>query len=450
MATCFVVQGFGKKTDFTDGRVLDLDASYAIIKAAVEMAGLQCIRADEIAHSGTIDVPMYQQLLQADLVIADLSTYNVNAAFELGVRYGLRPCATIIVAEEGFKNPFDVGHIVIRRYKHLGEDIGAKEAKRFGDDLKMAIADILAKGETDSPVYTFLPDLTPPCKAVSKAAASEPVTAPAPAPTMVSRSRSFGLDDSLAGMDPPNTTPQEPAAQTAKAMLEQAQTMLQASDFTGACKLLQEVRKQRPNDSFVIQQLALCTYKSKQPTPEAALNEAKDILQALNPASTNDPETLGLWGAIHKRLWEITHQDVDLSESIDAYRRGFHLRQDFYNGINLAFLLDLRALNALNAGDREEGVTDSVLAKRIRREVIKYAEPELAKDFGNEKRYWILATLWEAAAGLGNSAAAEHWAAEAKALKMADWMIESTQKQIREMLTRQADIAKLARAPSPP
>ena len=87
MSTCFVVQGFGKKTDFTDGRVLDLDASYAVIKEGVEAAGLQCIRADEIQHSGTIDVPMYQQLLQADLVIADLSTYNVNAAFELGVRY---------------------------------------------------------------------------------------------------------------------------------------------------------------------------------------------------------------------------------------------------------------------------------------------------------------------------------------------------------------------------
>ena len=66
MASCFVVQGFGKKTDFTDGRVLDLDASYAIIKEAGEGAGLECIRADEIVQSGTIDVPMYKQWLQAD------------------------------------------------------------------------------------------------------------------------------------------------------------------------------------------------------------------------------------------------------------------------------------------------------------------------------------------------------------------------------------------------
>jgi hypothetical protein len=144
MARCFVIQGFGKKTDFTDGRVLDLDASYAVIKEAVEAAGFECLRADEIVHSGTIDQPMYEHLLRADLVIADLSTQNINAAFELGVRYGLRPRATIIVAEEGFKQAFDVSHLMIRRYKHLGEDIGRKEAARFQKELRDAMTEIVA------------------------------------------------------------------------------------------------------------------------------------------------------------------------------------------------------------------------------------------------------------------------------------------------------------------
>ena len=84
--TCFVVMGFGKKTDFETGRTLDLDKSYRnIIKPAVEAAGLKCIRADEIVHSGLIDVPMYEQLLNADVVVADLSTSNKNAFYELGV-----------------------------------------------------------------------------------------------------------------------------------------------------------------------------------------------------------------------------------------------------------------------------------------------------------------------------------------------------------------------------
>jgi hypothetical protein len=70
--TCLVVMGFGKKTDFETGRVLDLDKSYKnMIKPAVEAAGLKCIRADEIVHSGLIDVPMYEQLLNADVVVAE-------------------------------------------------------------------------------------------------------------------------------------------------------------------------------------------------------------------------------------------------------------------------------------------------------------------------------------------------------------------------------------------
>ena len=79
MKKCFVVMGFGEKTDLATGRTLDLDKTYRIIiKKAVETAGLECIRADDVIHSGTIDRPMYELLLEADIVIADLSTSNAN------------------------------------------------------------------------------------------------------------------------------------------------------------------------------------------------------------------------------------------------------------------------------------------------------------------------------------------------------------------------------------
>ena len=71
--------GFGQKTDLATGRVLDLDKSYRnIIKPAVTAAGYDCVRADEIQHSGVIDVPMYEMLFAADLVVADLSTANLE------------------------------------------------------------------------------------------------------------------------------------------------------------------------------------------------------------------------------------------------------------------------------------------------------------------------------------------------------------------------------------
>ena len=58
---------------------------------------------------------MYEWILKADLVIADLSTYNVNAAYSLACATGgVKARATGIIAEEQFKNPFDVSHIVLR------------------------------------------------------------------------------------------------------------------------------------------------------------------------------------------------------------------------------------------------------------------------------------------------------------------------------------------------
>ena len=90
---CYVIMPFGKKTDYQTGRILDMDATYqSVIKPAVEAAGLECVRADEIVHSGMIDVPMYELLLNADVVIADLSTLNSSVIYELGVpgtRFGL-------------------------------------------------------------------------------------------------------------------------------------------------------------------------------------------------------------------------------------------------------------------------------------------------------------------------------------------------------------------------
>jgi hypothetical protein len=93
MGSCFVIMGFGEKTDFQSNpqRLLNLDKTYEnIIKPAIEEAGLSGVRADEIIHFSVIDKPMYENLLSADLVVADLSTANVNATYEPGVRHALR------------------------------------------------------------------------------------------------------------------------------------------------------------------------------------------------------------------------------------------------------------------------------------------------------------------------------------------------------------------------
>ena len=427
--TCFVVMGFGKKTDFETGRVLDLNQSYQnLIKPAVEAADLKCIRADEIAHSGLIDVPMFDLLLKADVVVADLSTSNRNAIYELGVRHALRPYTTVIVAEEELmKSPFfDLNHIVIRKYKHLGEDIGVSEAKRFTTELTHAIKEIMAKEaklRRDSPVYQFIERLTPP------SIAEEVKSMVAAAAAIVSKSGA-----------PENATP---AHSELMARVDEAQ---RKDDWLKAKMLLEEIREMRKaspageskaEDPYILQRLALATYKSGHPDPESALKTARDLLNLLGPEVSNDTETLGLWGAVHKRLWDLTNEPQALDEAIRGAERGYYLRNDYYNGINYAFLLNVRASISNNLA---EAVADFVQARRIRREVIKICEQWLAANdspkSGTERsakfmesRYWVLATLAEAYVGLEDSLG-QTKLEEAFAAAPQEWMKNSTHDQV--------------------
>lgn len=130
--TCFVITGFGPKTDFETGRIIDLDKTFEhLIKPVFDDLKITCFRAKEIKHSGTIDVPMYEWIYKADIVVADVSTLNANALYELGVRHALRPNTTIVISEDQTKYPFDLNHTVIFKYEHLGKDIGVTEAIRF-------------------------------------------------------------------------------------------------------------------------------------------------------------------------------------------------------------------------------------------------------------------------------------------------------------------------------
>lgn len=429
--------GFGEKVDFETGRKLNLDASYQnLIKPAIEAAGLECIRADEITHSGNINVPMYQKILTADVVVADVSTANCNAFYELGVRHALRPATTIIISEDKFRFPFDIAQIAIRTYKHLGEDIGVSEAKRFTADLKNAITEILANDppQDDSPVYTFLHGLRrlklPDDMNVNEATAAAAAVA-----------------DANIEVAPD---------QTHSALMQKVDEAQQNGDFAQAKVLLSAVRALRPDDPYITQRLALLTYKAKQDTPEkeiAALKEACDLLYTLDPATSNDTETLGLWGAVHKRLWDKARDEVALDKAIRTYERGFDLRNDYYNGINFAFLLNTRAAHSVELAKKTSDATekvshlaaaisDYVQAQRVRNEVLSVCEewlksnPEPSeestaagkKQYLNSK-YWVVASQAEAYLGMGKMEEAEATYKVAYDFAPDAWMIDSTKEQ---------------------
>lgn len=362
--------GFGKKTDLSTGKTLDLDKTYKnIIKPAVEKAGLQCVRADEIQDSGLIDKSMYALLMHADLVVADISTYNPNAIYELGIRHAVRPYSTIIIKEQEGAIPFDINHNRIFHYVHLGDDIGVDEAGRCKEALVEMIESILNNKVIDSPLYDYIQDIEPPKL------------------TQKEYQRIIGdLSEREEGIF---------------AISERAKYFMEDSNFIEAAKLWGKAESLVPNEAYFTQQHALAKYKSKNPTEISSLTDALKIIEKLDPDNeTNDPETLGLTGAIYKRMWSATNDIEYLKRSINYYGKGFKIRRDYYNGENYALCLNIAASIEV---DLEEKTFYRISAKKARQEILVILAhlSEEEENFQSINK-WPYATLANCYFGLGD------------------------------------------------
>lgn len=149
---------------------------------------------------------------------------------------------------------------------------------------------------------------------------------------------------------------------------------------------------------YLIQRLALATYKEK-PNNKSALNKAKNILVKLNPEETTDPETLGLSGAINKRLYEITNNEQYLNNAIWFYEKGFYIQEDYYTGINFAYQLTVKATSI---NKKYEAISFYFQANRVRSKIVeiclKLINGKSFKDRGDKE--WIYQSLAQAYLGL--------------------------------------------------
>ena len=457
--------GFGIKTDFATGRQLDLNKSYKIlIKPVVEQKGLTCIRADEIQHTGSIDLYMYRELLDADIVIADLSTANVNAFYELGIRHALRRKTTIVISEDKLAYPFDLNHIKITPYTHLGSAIDYEEVERFRKVLGDTIDAVMHADDPDSPVYTYLQDLMPPSKKKKVANAIK----------MIEKE----VADVIEYQDKHAETAPGFENSTLSLLAEQGEEALKANDFstaktffkTAVSKIQKEYKHEAaaPN-SYLIQRLALTTYKGE-PENDEALKEAISMLRKIDLDHSNDTETVVLAGRIEKRLFKNGAGDDHLNNAILYFQRGYFLLHNRYNGINLALLLT-RRVNTNLYPQEEEKLADLVWANRIRREVLEMCEKEWDQimerqqkkqenmlpgdsDFSedqkhtdNENKFWIMANRAQAHFGLGNTEAYKIALDAALHIDHADWMINTIMEEfkvLREVLEKYGHLLRPA------
>lgn len=450
---CFVIMGFGKKTDFATGRILDLNKSYKLlIKPVVENKGLVCIRADEILYAGSIDYQMYKELLDADLVIADLSTANVNAFYELGVRHALRRRTTIVISEDKYSYPFDLNHIKITSYTHLGEAIDYEEVLRFQQVLGDTIDSVLKVDEDDSPVYSFLRELTPPLLKTNASGGNG-----FKKESINSLNRNAGEDENLNRALAENTT--------LGLLIDQGENALQKRNYPVAKSLFQsavavykaESKDDSNQDSYLIQRLAFATYKSKLPDYVSSLHEAKSLLEKLDLDRTNDTETVSLAGRVEKKLFEKGQGEQHLANAIQFYQRGYFLLHNRYHGINLAFLFNKRVETSIY-NTPEDKIADMVFANRVRRQVLEMCENDwnaitdrknriALKSMGgnaaylsdynvadeDEQMFWIQVNKAECHYALGEMEEYKKAVAQAKQIQHDDWMLAAFEKQFSDL-----------------
>lgn len=105
---CFVIMPIADMDGYPTGhfqRVYDW-----IIKPACEAAGFKAARADDVASSSFIVADILKSIVNAEMVICDLSGLNPNAMFELGLRqaYG-KPVA--LIKDNETRRIFDISGI---------------------------------------------------------------------------------------------------------------------------------------------------------------------------------------------------------------------------------------------------------------------------------------------------------------------------------------------------
>lgn len=354
---CFVIMGFGKKMDYESGKEVNLDEIYLkVIKKVFNeyFQEFELVRADEIMTSSIIDVEMYKLLLNASLVIADITTLNPNAIYELGVRHALKQYTTVIIKSKSDKSlPFDINHNRVFTYEKQGYEFTNDEVVRNVAILKKVI-EATEQPVVDSPLYTYL-NIQP--------------------PALVESDLKTILSDA-----------KRKEKNIAK-LVSDAQSFMHKSNFDNASMIWDELAQILPDNDYVIQQYALSTYKSKKPNEREALLKALNILSVLNPVDSLDTETIGIFAAIHKRLF---HLDMDfgmLETAISFYQKGYMIKKDYYNGENYAncVLMQIRK----DGVSKEDIIYFSYEHLKIRKELIEIIKLlEIPQE-----DFWVFSTL---------------------------------------------------------
>ncbi len=155
MVRVFVIRPFGRKKD-SSGKELDFERVHTdLLEPALRAANLAGSTTGEIVDAGNIREDMFSLILEADLVICDITIHNANVFYELGIRHALRKKGTILIKGVPVSDgtPFD---LLTDRYFAYSIDNPAADRDKLIQTIKATLA---SDRTTDSPIFQMLPTL---------------------------------------------------------------------------------------------------------------------------------------------------------------------------------------------------------------------------------------------------------------------------------------------------
>ncbi len=426
----FVIMPFGKKKG-ADGVEIDFDAIYSgLLEPAIGATGLMPHRADADRRGGSIHLDMFQDLLLAEFVVADLTLDNPNVWYELGLRHALRAGGTIMTYAQRERLPFDIAGQRMQRYTLTNGKLDPDVVKAEQAALTEAIVATLGawRGRRASPIYQMLPYLQEPdWKKLKVGDINEYWEALESWQSRIeiARRKAHPGDILVLAEETPNSLLEFEALRTA------AKALLQMQRPRYALTIIEQALRLDPDDVKARQLQGMALGRAQ------LFAEAREALTRL-AARFKDGETQGIfartwkdewtqiWDAHPQRTTDPTQAALDsaatLQSAAAAYVEAFRLSPaDYYPGIN-----------GLTLGRLWEHVTDRK---------IKLPLDQIAAGVGwctetailRSKDYWSLATRAELALVDNHKDDAVDAYSEAAALAVADrdrFALDSTSQQL--------------------
>lgn len=425
----FIAMPFGVKTT-PQGQDIDFNRVYAeYIKPSVEAAKLEVFRADEELRAGEIRKDMFQELLLADLVVADLSIHNPNVWYELGVRHALRARGVVLVCGGKVTTAFDLHTNRKLRYRLKGDGPDPATLEEDQEKLTKMIRATMESwhGHKISPVYDLMPNLQEPNWKSLRVGGVEEFWQQydlwKDKVTLASQANPPLTGDILVLSEEAPV-----AAFRAEAWISAGMALLNVESFEFALEQLNKGLEIDPTHLKGLQKKGICLQRLALLQKQGyTLDRVRQHCQNVLKDYSNDSEVWSLLARVEKDGWtsswnlpglspeqkrqEAQYEDARLESAIASYTEGYRRNpQHYYSGINALTLMYV--YDDLNGGERYS------TEKNIMLGAVRFAA---SCETNNDALYWAKVTLGDLEVLVGSPDSVGKAYREAVSRNKKDW-----------------------------